>query len=252
MERGFSPRRGLWMRCWILLMLTQTRWRGNAISREMACHVGLADTECLVSPEALGTHPPTASTWSSPSAVSGVTTPATTGHGTPMTSPGRVLVNGRSIDAGGLSPAARMLTSGVPRVGGPLTNGTGVIGRGVTRARGARAGGGAGRVGGSWASPNEANHGGVGSERAPSALYYSGGSGSGYGTPADPDGSSPAGSPASGSAASSFSSPMFGGMGAGAGRGQRKRRPSAAFLADESWGFSVFRCRGCGREEWHR
>ncbi|AKK12023.1 hypothetical protein [Corynebacterium uterequi] len=214
----------------------------NAISREMARHAGLGDTAGLIAPEVLGTHPSTVSTWSLPSAVSGVTTPATTGHGASMTSPGGVLVNGRSIDAGGLSPAARMLTSGVPRVGGPLTNGTGVIGRGVTRVRGARgAGGGAAAEGAAgradrWASSPDGTGRGVGSGRAPSAPYSSGGSG--YGAPAGPGGSSLAGTPASGSTASpasQSSSPMFGGMGAGAGAGRgqgRKKRPPKIMITE--------------------
>ncbi|AKK11185.1 hypothetical protein [Corynebacterium uterequi] len=208
----------------------------NAISREMARHAGLGDTVGVVSPEVLGTHPSTVSVWDPPAPVTATTTPATTGRGASMTSPGGVLVNGRSIDAGGLSPAARMLTSGVPRVGGPLTDGTGVIGRGVTRVRGARgAGGGAGRAGGSWASPDGTGR-GVGSGRAPSAPYSSGGPRSGYGAPAGPGGSSLSGSPTPGSTGSpalQSSSPMFGGMGAGAGRGQgRKKRPPKIMITE--------------------
>ncbi|AKK11661.1 hypothetical protein [Corynebacterium uterequi] len=212
----------------------------NAISREMARHAGLGDNAGLVTPEVLGTHPSTVSVWDPPAPVTATTTPAaTTGHGASMTSPGGVLVNGRSIDAGGLSPAARMLTSGVPRVGGPLTDGTGVIGRGVTRVRGASGAGGgaaakgaAGRAGGSWASLDGTSR-GVGSGRAPSAPYSSGGSG--YGAPAGPGGSSLSGSPASASPASQSSSPMFGGMGAGAGAGRgqgRKKRPPKIMITE--------------------
>ncbi|AKK11374.1 hypothetical protein [Corynebacterium uterequi] len=202
----------------------------NAVTRELARQAGFDAQVGLIAPESIATSASTAGVWSPPSPV----TTLGGGHG------------------GGVSSGLAALTSGIPQVGGPLTQGTGVIGRGVNRVGRRHTTGGV--VGGAWSPPpSRAGAGGhLGSDgvagvsaprhgygadaprvsRTPGA-FNSPGTPSSPNTPGTPGG--PGATPSAAQPSSSLSSsqgvPV--GAGAGSGRGQgRKKRPPKIMITE--------------------